>query len=84
MELKDVQWATLEPSGQLGYSLAEKKKFATKEDIDKIHEMLSHLISQNDISISQLQSKNKTTESSSNLFSEIEGGHSPSKPDRFE
>ncbi|MFS0892567.1 DUF421 domain-containing protein [Peribacillus frigoritolerans] len=82
--IKDVQWATLEPSGQLGYSLTEKKKFATKEDIDKIHEMLSHLISQNDISISQLQSKNKTTESSSNLFSEIEGGHSPSQPDRLE
>lgn len=82
--IKDVQWATLEPSGQLGYSLAEKKKFATKEDIDKIYEMLSHLISQNDISISQLQSKNKTTESSSNLFSEIEGGHSPSQPDRLE
>ncbi|MFS0604072.1 DUF421 domain-containing protein [Peribacillus frigoritolerans] len=82
--IKDVQWATLEPSGQLGYSLTDKKKFATKEDIDKIHEMLSHLISQNDISISHLQSKNKSKESSSNLFSEIEGGHSPSQPDRLE
>ncbi|CAK6481017.1 DUF421 domain-containing protein [Peribacillus castrilensis] len=82
--IEDVHWATLEPSGQLGYSLTGKKKFATKEDIDKIHEMLSHLISQNDISISQLQSKNKSKESSSNLFSEIEGGHSPSQPDRLE
>ncbi|MBX9955438.1 DUF421 domain-containing protein [Peribacillus simplex] len=82
--IKDVQWATLEPSGQLGYSLTDKKKFATKEDIDKIHEMLSHLISHNAISISQLQTKNKSKESSSNLFSEIEGGHSPSQPDRLE
>ncbi len=82
--IEDIHWATLEPSGQLGYSLTDKKKFATKEDIDKIHELLSHLISQNDISISQLQSKNKSKESSSNLFSEIEGGHSPSQPDRLE
>ena len=62
----------------------DKKKFATKGDIDKIYEMLSHLISQNEINITQLRSKNKSKESSSNLFSEIEEGNSPPPPDYLE
>ncbi len=82
--IKDVQWATLEPSGQLGYSLIDKKKYATRGDIDKIYEMLSQLVSQDYINISQQHSINKSKETSSNLFSEVEEVHSPSPPNRLE
>ncbi|MFB6800489.1 YetF domain-containing protein [Peribacillus butanolivorans] len=41
--IKDVQWATIEPSGQLGYLLTNNKKFATKEDIEKIQHALTQL-----------------------------------------
>lgn len=81
--IKDVQWATIEPSGQLGYLLTEKKKFATKEDIDKIHEMLSSLTSQLDSKSLRQQLKGQSNEISSNLFSEIEGSHVPSPPDHL-
>jgi uncharacterized membrane protein YcaP (DUF421 family) len=79
--MEDVQWATIEPSGQLGYSLIDKKKFATKEDIDKIHNLLSTLISQANSNTSEHPSKNK---SNSNIFSEIKNGHNSSHPDHLE
>ncbi|OKL37047.1 DUF421 domain-containing protein [Domibacillus mangrovi] len=81
--IQDVQWATLEPSGQLGYSLTDKKKFATREDIDKIEQMLNKLTSQLNRNNSEQQPKNKPNELTSTLFSEIEGGHMPSPPDHL-
>jgi len=46
--------------------------------------MLSKLISQNDINIAQLHSKDKSKETRSNLFSEIKEGNSPSPYGRIE
>lgn len=34
--ISDVEWATLEVSGQLGYQLKAEKQPATKEDIKKL------------------------------------------------
>lgn len=40
--LKDVQYATLEPSGQLGYMLKPAKQPATKEDIQQLISLLQN------------------------------------------
>nr|WP_025027932.1 DUF421 domain-containing protein [Caldalkalibacillus mannanilyticus] len=43
-KISDVQWATIEPNGQLGYMLKPEKQYATKEDI---HMLLSFLQASN-------------------------------------
>lgn len=40
--LDDVQYATLEPSGQLGYMLKQAKQPATKEDIQQLISLLQN------------------------------------------
>ncbi|MFC9596993.1 DUF421 domain-containing protein [Peribacillus butanolivorans] len=73
--IKDVQWATIEPSGQLGYLLTNNKKFATKEDIEKIQHALTQLSTKLNIN-SKMQSENKPDETRINLFSKIKEGDS--------
>lgn len=73
--IKDVQWATIEPSGQLGYLLTNNKKFATKEDIEKIQHALTQLSTKLKIN-SKMQSENKPDETRINLFSKIKEGDS--------
>lgn len=82
--IEDLKWATIEPSGQLGYLFNDQKRFATKEDIDEIHEILIQLVSQLNISMPEQKFNNESNKPSSNLFSEIEKGHSPSVPDHLE
>ncbi|MCM3440626.1 DUF421 domain-containing protein [Metabacillus halosaccharovorans] len=41
--MNDVQYATLEPNGQVGFELKENKKTATKEDITFIMEEIQQL-----------------------------------------
>ncbi|WP_156291926.1 DUF421 domain-containing protein [Oceanobacillus salinisoli] len=36
----DLQWATIESNGQLGYSLKPNKQYATKEDIENLISMI--------------------------------------------
>ncbi|MBD1373394.1 DUF421 domain-containing protein [Hazenella sp. IB182357] len=44
--IEDVEWATIEVSGQLGYALKPPKQPATKEDIQLILDHLQHLSSE--------------------------------------
>ncbi|WP_440119674.1 DUF421 domain-containing protein [Paenibacillus sp. QZ-Y1] len=45
-KISDLQWATIEPNGQLGYMLKPEKQYATKEDIDRLSTMLQASIPQ--------------------------------------
>ncbi|GEN52655.1 DUF421 domain-containing protein [Halobacillus faecis] len=71
----DLQWATIEPNGQLGYMLKPDKDYATKEDI----QMLKSLIEarqykpQNDTSSAQ-------SDTSDNLFTEVKNRKHQEKP----
>lgn len=49
--IEDVQFATLESSGQLGYTLKKEKQFATKEDIQNLIQLIQkgHLTDLNNI-----------------------------------
>lgn len=78
-KVQDVQLATLEPSGQLGYSLMKDKKPATKGDIDKLNEKLDHLAAQLSIYPVEEPLNEKNLPANSTIFSEIKSGHKPSQ-----
>jgi len=63
-KIEDVKWATIEPSGQLGYVLKEPKKYATKEDIQKIIDIL------NTMTVGQYPSVTFSSGDQSNIFEE--------------
>ncbi|ARJ38896.1 DUF421 domain-containing protein [Sporosarcina sp. P21c] len=77
--IDDVKWATIEMSGQLGYVLIDRKKYATKEDIARLQLMLEDMSKQLELTI---PSTFKTTPiiENSNLFTEIENPTSVPKP----
>jgi uncharacterized membrane protein YcaP (DUF421 family) len=69
-KITDLQWATLESNGQLGYMLKPEKQYATKEDIQLIISML-----QGNRSNSQMPPSIAQTNSLDNLFTEVENKH---------
>lgn len=42
--INDIQWATIESNGQLGYMLKLEKQYATKQDIQALFVVLQALI----------------------------------------
>ncbi|KGE19388.1 DUF421 domain-containing protein [Paenibacillus wynnii] len=64
--ISDLQWATIESNGQLGYLLKPGKQYATKEDIDRLVMMLQ-------ASMPHLSMPLSATESSGpgHLFTEV-------------
>ncbi|MDQ0158347.1 DUF421 domain-containing protein [Alkalibacillus salilacus] len=64
--ISDVQWATIEPNGQLGYMLKTDNQYATKQDI----QMLKSLIESNQ---PQPQNANSATQTNTpdNIFTEV-------------
>ncbi|MTT30604.1 DUF421 domain-containing protein [Terrilactibacillus sp. BCM23-1] len=65
-KFSDLQWATIESNGQLGYMLKPEKQYATKEDIL----MLKSLIQLNQSNPSIETTATQTT-GSDNLFTEV-------------
>ncbi|SDQ07212.1 DUF421 domain-containing protein [Virgibacillus salinus] len=71
----DLQWATIESNGQLGYMLKPDKQYATKEDI----EMLKSMIESNRSNPPNEPSKTKTSVSD-NIFTEVKNRKHKEKP----
>ncbi|SEP62313.1 Uncharacterized membrane protein YcaP, DUF421 family [Virgibacillus subterraneus] len=69
----DLQWATIESNGQLGYMLKPDKQYATKEDI----EMLKSMIESNQSNPPNEPSK---TSVSDNIFTEVKNRKHKEKP----
>ncbi|MBM7659878.1 uncharacterized membrane protein YcaP (DUF421 family) [Bacillus mesophilus] len=64
--ITDLQWATIESNGQLGYQLKPEKEYATKEDIQQI----LAAIKDSKLSDSSLVPKTPSVQSN-DLFSEV-------------
>jgi uncharacterized membrane protein YcaP (DUF421 family) len=60
-KIGDVQYATLESNGQLGYTLKKEKQPATKEDIQNLIELIKN---------GQLINSNNQTSNQNNIFNE--------------
>lgn len=81
--IKDVQWATIEPSGQIGYALTEKKKPATKEDIDKLMRAVQSMAMQLNVSLPSSPPMAQQQNQSTNLFSEVQQNRNVPEPPKY-
>lgn len=81
--ISDVKWATLEPSGQLGFTLKHEAQPATKKDIEKLQLAIDQLVtnhSQMEQWAKQPSDKNKKS-NKENLFTEVQNkGHQDTPP----
>jgi uncharacterized membrane protein YcaP (DUF421 family) len=76
-KISDLQWATIESNGQLGYQLKLEKQSATKEDI----QMLVSLIQAN-LPHSPIQTPSTESKETNNLFKEVKyNKHGEEPPD---
>ena len=73
--ISDIQWATIESNGQLGYMLKPDKQYATKEDIN----MLKSLIELNQSSPPS-QTTITQTSMSDDIFTEVKNRKHIEKP----
>ena len=74
-KISDLQWATIESNGQLGYMLKPEKQYATKEDIN----MLISLFQAN-VNPSLSSNHTASTNRTSTLFSEIKNNEHDKEP----
>lgn len=65
-KISDLQWATIEANGQLGYMLKPEKQYATKEDMQKLLSML-----QLNMPNTPIQPPIVQTYGSENIFTEV-------------
>jgi uncharacterized membrane protein YcaP (DUF421 family) len=70
--ISDVEWATIESNGLLGYMLKPEKKYATKEDIQKLISLFQ--------SNSPITTIDKESSLSDNLFSEVKNNNHLKEP----
>ncbi|RXT05260.1 DUF421 domain-containing protein [Ammoniphilus sp. CFH 90114] len=74
--ISDLQWATIESNGQLGYMLKPEKQYSTKEDI----QMLIALLQANLPNLPNLPSQ----ASDANIFKEVnDNGHLQEPPEHL-
>jgi uncharacterized membrane protein YcaP (DUF421 family) len=67
--MSDVEWATLEPNGQIGYSLKQDAQPATSKQLRELKEELQQL--KDLLLVSQAGNQKSTTDQGSNLFTEV-------------
>ncbi|WP_332631594.1 DUF421 domain-containing protein [Halalkalibacter flavus] len=65
-KISDLQWATIESNGQLGYMLKPEKQYATKEDIQMLLSLL-----QTNMPNSAIQTPITQSSEPPNLFTEV-------------
>ncbi|OAS89503.1 MULTISPECIES: DUF421 domain-containing protein [Metabacillus] len=76
-KISDVQWATLEPNGQLGYALKQDAQPVTKKEFQQLQQSISSLISNNPQlsllteQLNQLNEQLNLPLKQENLFTEI-------------
>lgn len=85
--ISDVEFATLEPSGQLGFTLKQESQPATKKDIQQLQSTINQLMT----SQSQLQQLTKQLNESNmqmnkeNIFTEVKNqGHQYKPPEHLQ
>jgi uncharacterized membrane protein YcaP (DUF421 family) len=78
-KFSDVQWATLEPNGQLGFTLIPEAQPVTKKDFAELVKM----ISATNLSFEQLSNqltKLETQDQQGNIFTEVKNNEHTSAP----
>ncbi|MDG5787825.1 DUF421 domain-containing protein [Evansella sp. AB-P1] len=65
-KIEDVQWATIEPNGEIGYALKKHLQYATKEDIQMVIDLIQAKFPQPPLSKSVIKA-----EDPNNIFNEL-------------
>ncbi len=79
-KLEDVQWATIEPNGEIGYILKPHLQYATKEDLQKVVELIQTKIPDPPAGMPMVK-----PEDPNNIFNEVnEGKNSSNVPKNME
>lgn len=81
--IQDIHWATIEPSGQIGYALTDKKKPATKEDLDKLMRAVQSMAMQLNISLPPSPPMAQQPSQWTNLFSEVQQNQNIPEPPKY-
>lgn len=76
--IKDVQTATIEVSGLLGYTLKPEKQPATKEDIQKLMQLIQ------DSNLSSTHDNSYSVDKPDDIFKEVINKESSSPPDHLQ
>jgi uncharacterized membrane protein YcaP (DUF421 family) len=83
--IRDVQWATLEPNGQLGLVLKESAQPATKGEIQQLRDEISAMKQRMTANQPTLESLAPSPSSSQNLFTEVKNkGHKETPPKQLQ
>lgn len=83
-KISDVQWATLEPSGQVGFTLKQEAQPATKKEIQQLQQSIDKLMT-SQLQLEQLNQQLTETNkqfNQENIFAELEDKehkHTPPK-----
>lgn len=85
--INDVEWATLEPNGQLGFTLKQESQPASKKDIRQLQESI-HTLMNNQAQLEQLTKQLHETNmefNQGNLFTEVKNqGHKSPPPEHLQ
>lgn len=82
-KISDVEYATLEPNGQIGFTLKPEAQPVKKRDIDAIQQQLNQL--QLAVNKTPVQSSNQEQSNQENIFSEVANkGHETTPPKRLQ
>ena len=82
-KISDVEYATLEPNGQIGFTLRPEAQPVKKRDIDAIQQQLNQL--QLAVNKTPVQSSNQEQSNQENIFSEVANkGHETTPPKRLQ
>lgn len=82
MRISDVEWATIEPNGQVGFTLKEDAQPITKREFNKLDNDLQQimtLLGSNTFSTPTIQQNSPQT-NQDNIFTEIEQGEDKNPP----
>lgn len=79
-KISDVQWATLEQNGQVGYVLKDEKQPVTKKEFEQLTLQLQGILNQ----VQAINQTNQPLPNQQTIFSEVSGeGHEDTPPERL-
>jgi uncharacterized membrane protein YcaP (DUF421 family) len=83
-KLSDVEWATLEPNGQVGYKLKQEALPATSKQVNELREDIRKLSEL--FLLSQTERQKSSDENTQNMFTEVDRNshHENAPPKRLQ
>ncbi|GAA0593414.1 DUF421 domain-containing protein [Virgibacillus siamensis] len=82
--IKDVEWATLEPNGKLGFTLKQDAQPVTKKDFKQLEQSINKSTESQIEQLNRQMNELQKQLNGNNIFSEVENGHKNSPPEHLQ